>query len=1619
MSCLVRNEQPDLPRLTLVKQVVNDNGGTAVPTAWTLNAAGPTPLSGPTGSPAVTNQIVGAGTYNLSETGGPPPGAYAAGPWSCTGATSFTASSVTLDADDVATCTIINDDIAARLTLVKTVVNNFGGTAVATGWTLNADGPTDISGATGSAAVTDAAVNAGDYTVFESNGPAGYTSGAWSCTTSLRSLFRTAEQLSLSLGESATCTVTNFDVAAQLTLVKQVTNNNGGTAAPSAWTLTADGPEIVEGTTGTPDVTNVIVPIGTYGLSETGPPGYAASDWVCTGATQSTANSVTVGIGQSATCTITNDDIPAQLTLSKGVVNDNGGIAEADDWTLNAAGPTTGINGATGTPPVTGVQVLPGTYALSESGPGPPGYAASDWSCTGAAVSTATAVTVALGETVFCAIVNDDVPAELTLVKEVINDNGGAALATDWTLSASNPISGAGISGETGSGSVTNVGVPPDSYDLSESGPAGYTASAWTCVGGTQMGASIAVALGENATCTITNDDIAPQLTLQKTVTNDNGGTAVETDWMLTATGPTPGVTGVEGDAAITNAPVLAGLYTLSETGPAGYAPSAWVCTGAAVSDATSVTLAPGESATCSITNDDQPAQLTLVKTVTNDNGGTAAPTAWTLSATGPTTISGTTGSATITNAPVSAGSYALTETGPAGYSASAWTCTGGTQTGASIALAVGQSATCTINNNDIPAQLTLVKSVTNDDGGTALPTEWTLNATGPTPLSGTTGISAAVSAGTYDLSELGPPGYAASAWVCVGGTQADADSVVLALGESATCTITNDDIPAQLTLVKVVTNDDGGTALPTAWTLTGTGATQTISGPTGDPLVTNASVDAGTYALSESGPAGYAASAWVCSGGTQVDDEITLALGQAATCTITNDDAPAQLTLVKTVINDDGGTALPTAWTLSASGPTPISGATGSAVVTAAAVDAGTYVLSETGPAGYSASGWSCVGGTQTGASVALTLGESATCTITNDDAPAQLTLVKVVTNDDGGTALPTAWTLSAAGPTPLSGTTGISSPVDAGTYALSESGPTGYAASPWVCSGGTQTGASIALALGESVTCTITNDDIPAQLTLVKVVTNDDGGTALPTAWTLTGTGTTQTISGPTGDPLVTNASVDAGTYALSETGPAGYAASAWVCTGGGTQTGASIALALGDSAECMITNDDQPAHLTLVKVVTNDHGGTASPEDWTLAATGPRQTISGATGDPAVTNAEVLPDTYEVTESGPAEYVASVFVCVGGTQSGPIITLALGESATCSVTNDDIEAEITLEKTSSATMITPGSQVPYAFTVTNVSQATAENVVVTDPLPEGLTFVSSPGGCTAADPQNVTCNIGSLAPGEVATRNVVTLAANPFPSASVDPAGLVPNTATVTAPETNCPPAGRAIRTTPAAFGPLQATEEDCESTHPLPVLPTIAITKTSVSTSLSPGGLVPYVITVTNTGPVVARNVVVTDDLPIGLSFVSSAPACTASGQLVTCPLGDLERGATANIDLVTRAADPFPTESLVNGEIVNVAIVSGTDTNCSNGSSDPVCTDNWALRPDDPAIAASAEESDSLPFTGAAILWLLATALCAIAAGVLLLCVPRIPAAGRRARFARMMDALRSRLDPTS
>lgn len=285
--------------------------------------------------------------------------------------------------------------------------------------------------------------------------------------------------------------------------------------------------------------------------------------------------------------------------------------------------------------------------------------------------------------------------------------------------------------------------------------------------------------------------------------------------------------------------------------------------------------------------------RLTLVKTVTNDNGGTALATAWTLVATGPQTISGATGTAAVTTAAVATGTYALSETGgPTGYTAGTYSCvknSGSAVVANSITLAFGDVATCTINNNDQAPQLHLRKVVVNDNGGTALNTAWTLTATGalatPTNLSGTTPVDSTSSfkADTYTLAETGgPSNYTASVWSCgLTGTSTQvtvtSSQVTIGLGQNVTCTITNDDNinPTSLSTGPSVRPQDSATvsasaggnvagsvifslydssANCTAGTATGRLYTETVNLP-GTATSSTVSTNNTTYAISAAGP--------------------------------------------------------------------------------------------------------------------------------------------------------------------------------------------------------------------------------------------------------------------------------------------------------------------------------------------------------------------------------------------------------------------------------------------------------------------------------------------------------------------------------------------------------------------------------------------------------------------------------------------------------------------------------------------------------------------------------------------------------------------------------------------
>jgi hypothetical protein len=299
----------------------------------------------------------------------------------------------------------------------------------------------------------------------------------------------------------------------------------------------------------------------------------------------------------------------------------------------------------------------------------------------------------------------------------------------------------------------------------------------------------------------------------------------------------------------------------------------------------------------------------------------------------------------------------------------------------------------------------------------------------------------------------------------------------------------------------------------------------------------------------------------------------------------------PATLTLEKEVNNNFGGTAANTAWTLSADGDgaNDISGSHGDASVTDQDVEPGSFLLSESGgPGGYVLGGIACEitgDGSLNGATLTLESGDVATCTFTNNDVPAGLTVTKVITSDNGGTATLDDFNVSVdttevTWPDPTATDTGTAAQVtqDIGDHTLSEADLAGYAEGDWSCVDDSQqavtvtpstnnfAGAVVNLGAGDLVICTITNNDIAPTLTLEKTVVSNFGGSATEDDFQ----------ARIDGDPVDWDAAtaVSAGVaHIASETGSVfGYSASSW---GGACAPDGSVTLALGQNATCNITN------------------------------------------------------------------------------------------------------------------------------------------------------------------------------------------------------------------------------------------------------------------------------------------------------------------------------------------------------------------------------------------------------------------------------------------------------------
>ncbi|MDX1945543.1 MAG: DUF11 domain-containing protein [Pirellulaceae bacterium] len=280
--------------------------------------------------------------------------------------------------------------------------------------------------------------------------------------------------------------------------------------------------------------------------------------------------------------------------------------------------------------------------------------------------------------------------------------------------------------------------------------------------------------------------------------------------------------------------------------------------------------------------------------------------------------------------------------------------------------------------------------------------------------------------------------------------------------------------------------------------------------------------------------------------------------------------------------------------------------------------------------------------------------------------------------------------------------------------------------------------------------------------------------------------------------------------------------------------------------DQATAIIVEDQLPTGLTFVSKLPSqgtydestgvwDVGTLASGANVTLAI------VATVTSSAAITNTAEVTDVDQFDpDSTPDDGAGDDFA-----------------SATVDVPN---LADLSLTNVPSSATPNLGTDVTFTVTVTNGGPDIANSVVVRDQLPTGLTFVSKNPSQGTYDETTGIWTVGNIAASGTATLTIV---------ATVNSTAALSTTAEITAsgtPDSDSTPNNNL------------ATEDDqATATIDAPAAADLSVTNVPSNATPNLGANVTFTVTVTNSGPDAATGVVVTDQLPAGLTFVSKSPS----------------------------------------------------------------------------------------------------------------------------------------------
>lgn len=324
----------------------------------------------------------------------------------------------------------------------------------------------------------------------------------------------------------------------------------------------------------------------------------------------------------------------------------------------------------------------------------------------------------------------------------------------------------------------------------------------------------------------------------------------------------------------------------------------------------------------------------------------------------------------------------------------------------------------------------------------------------------------------------------------------------------------------------------------------------------------------------------------------------------------------------------------------------------------------------------------------------------------------------------------------------------------------------------------------------------------------------------------------------------------------------------------------------------------------------------------------------------------------------DSSQCDYTNGELACNFGTmQAGASLTFHLTTSVLGSFTGDDFintayvsttskesntnnnqsswkstvnrTVNMTVTKTDTVDPVTAGGpSFSYNVKIVNNGPATAHNVYAVDTLPAGFnplfaTGDIAGGSCTVNSSNwTFTCELnGDLEVGETWNLSVNVQVA------SYVTAGTYTNVVTAYADENKTG---------------VKATEDTTVLNSS-----DIGITKYDDIDPANPGDVLTYTVVVQNYGASIANNVVMTDTLPAGLTFLAAQPtqgSCNYSSGKVTCNLGTMAVNATISIAIVTQV------DENTLGVIYNTATVT-TSTQDNNPNNNSVTIDTTVKEPE--------------------------------------------------------------------